>query len=317
MDGLQKSNVTPEDAAAARPLPAVRPDGPVPAYALYGETREDPVLDLMHCESIPARSRLHDWRIRPHRHPGLFQMLYMRRGSAAAEVDGRALRLVAPVVVSMPAAAVHGYAFSRDADGWVVTMPDAAMRGIVADVVGLAACLEVPRVVELRADDGAAFERLVAGVAEEFGRHGADRGCAIRGYLALILVQLGRAVQAGGEAGPAPSNRRAVHLRRFRAAVERDFRDGRSIRDYAAELGLTPVHLNRLCREALGRSALQVVHDRRLLEAKRQLLYTSMTVTEIAYALGYASPAYFSRFFAHRVGRPPSAFRAAAQRAAG
>ncbi len=46
-----------------------------------------------------------------------------------------------------------------------------------------------------------------------------------------------------------------------------------------------------------------------LLEAKRTLSYTNMTVAETAYYLGFADPAYFSRFFSKHAGQSPAAFR--------
>jgi AraC family transcriptional activator of pobA len=54
---------------------------------------------------------------------------------------------------------------------------------------------------------------------------------------------------------------------------------------------------------------LQVVHQRLLLEAKRNLIYTNMTVNQLAERLGFADPAYFSRFFRRLSGASPKAFR--------
>ena len=53
-----------------------------------------------------------------------------------------------------------------------------------------------------------------------------------------------------------------------------------------------------------------MVHTRVLLEAKRELVYTSAAVSEIAYALGFDDPAYFTRFFSKRTGMAPRTFRA-------
>jgi AraC family transcriptional activator of pobA len=55
-----------------------------------------------------------------------------------------------------------------------------------------------------------------------------------------------------------------------------------------------------------------VLYDRILVEAKRCLLYTEMTVAEIGHAIGYDDPAYFNRFFSLRVGRPPGTYRSEA-----
>ena len=62
---------------------------PVPVFQLYGETHAWPTPDPLHCETIPSRSSLYDWEIRPHRHADLVQLLYVRAGEA--ELGDRAL----------------------------------------------------------------------------------------------------------------------------------------------------------------------------------------------------------------------------------
>jgi AraC family transcriptional activator of pobA len=99
-------------------------------------------------------------------------------------------------------------------------------------------------------------------------------------------------------------------LARFQALVERDYRSVRPLTDYAGALGVTPTHLSRVARALTGRPASQLILERRLLEARRALAYTSMQVAEIAYMLGYGDPAYFARVFAKATGESPSAFRA-------
>jgi AraC family transcriptional regulator, transcriptional activator of pobA len=64
-----------------------------------------------------------------------------------------------------------------------------------------------------------------------------------------------------------------------------------------------------LCRQASEKSALELIHDRLLLEAKRNLVYTSMNISEVSYAVGFADPAYFTRFFKRLAGMSPKEFR--------
>ena len=65
----------------------------IPVFKLYGEQLQWPTPDLLHCESIPARSRLHDWEIEPHRHADLCQLLFLYEGQAEIEVEGQVRRL--------------------------------------------------------------------------------------------------------------------------------------------------------------------------------------------------------------------------------
>ena len=78
----------------------------------------------------------------------------------------------------------------------------------------------------------------------------------------------------------------------------------------AATLGITPTQLNRVCHQVLGHSALGVLHGRLVLEAQRDLAYTTLSVKQIALGLGFADAAYFSRFFLRQTGHTPSAWRA-------
>ncbi|MGH8259179.1 MAG: helix-turn-helix domain-containing protein, partial [Steroidobacteraceae bacterium] len=75
------------------------------------------------------------------------------------------------------------------------------------------------------------------------------------------------------------------------------------------ELGVSPKRLRAACVEATGKPPMRLVHERLMLEAKRLLTYTHLTVAQTAYELGFADPAYFSRFFSEHAGEPPIAFR--------
>jgi AraC family transcriptional activator of pobA len=283
----------------------------IPTYALYGETRDDPALGLLHCESIAARSNRHDWEIRPHRHDALFQLLYMRNGTGFAELEGRKERLGPGCLLSLPALTVHGFRFSRDVDGYVVTFPDAALTAVLWEMPDFIAFLSLPRLIWLPQDSDARadLDQAVLRLVEEFGRVAPGRAAVLHAHLSTLLVSFGRAMLVRDSWRAGTRSRKMRHLRDFRATVERTFRNTQSIGTYASSLGITATQLNRLCREVVGKSALDIVHDRLILEAKRELIYTTLTVNEIAYDLGFRDPAYFSRFFRKRTGVPPSRFR--------
>ena len=75
-------------------------------------------------------------------------------------------------------------------------------------------------------------------------------------------------------------------------------------------LDVNESRLRRACLAVTGQSPIDLVHLRLLVEAERQLRYTSMPVTQVAYYLGFDDPAYFTRFFTRRMGLSPRAFRA-------
>src|SRR3546814_8879244 len=62
-------------------------------------------------------------------------------------------------------------------------------------------------------------------------------------------------------------------------------------------LRVTPARLSQACKELLGLTPISVVHEQKLMQAKRKLTYSRISDAEIAYQLGFKDPAYFSRFF--------------------
>ena len=285
----------------------------VPVFALYGERPQTALDESIHCESIARRSRLHDWEIGPHRHEHLFQILYLRAGGGGeALIDGERLRLEPPCALTVPSNAVHGFRFAQDVDGVVITVVERHLAGLHAAARGLDGRLAVPRWHPLadQPDRHARIERACAAFVEEFGGQHPWRGAALHAALAVLLVELGR-LPAAGEPRVAPgAARREQTLQRFRALVERHYRSHRPVGAYAAELGLTATHLNRLCRASFGRSALGMIAARLVLEAERDLAYTTLGVKQVAAGLGFADAAYFTRFFTRHTGRTPTRFRA-------
>lgn len=104
----------------------------------------------------------------------------------------------------------------------------------------------------------------------------------------------------------------------FRRAVEDEFRTLHHVQDYANRLRYSTRTLTRVVTAATGRGAKQYIDDRVLLEAKRILAHTDMTVNTIAKQLGFPTSTDFARFFRFRMGVTPARFRDLTQvRAAG
>ena len=94
------------------------------------------------------------------------------------------------------------------------------------------------------------------------------------------------------------------------ALLEQRHQERWTVADYAKALSITPTHLNRVTRTATGDTASHLILNRLIREARRNLVYTNLPVSTIAYALGFEDPAYFSRVYAAATGLSPRDFRA-------
>ncbi|AWM87553.1 helix-turn-helix domain-containing protein [Microvirga sp. 17 mud 1-3] len=284
----------------------------IPTYALYGEYEDDPNTEWIHGETIQFRSRLHDYVIAPHRHERLFQVLHLAGGEADFVLDGQRHRLVAPSIVTLPPMVVHGYTFTPDVEGTVLTFFAHRLDAMLAAAAEVAPTFGLVQVIPLVAgssEAGMVAEHVAAIAGELASRHPGRLG-AIEAHLALLLIRLHRLHGEARETAPDAKDRALRHLMRFRQLVDEEFRSHKPVEAYSHRLGLTATHLNRLCREHLGETALGIIHSRLALEARRYLTFTSLSAKEVALALAFEDPAYFTRFFKRRTGLTPTEFRA-------
>ncbi|MBB3919485.1 helix-turn-helix transcriptional regulator [Rhizobium fabae] len=155
---------------------------------------------------------------------------------------------------------------------------------------------------------------LVAGFVRELGDPSRASWMVISAYLRLILMALWR---TGGSEAAEQRGRGggASILQRYRQLVEIWFRQHRPISDYARELGVTTDRLHSICSSALGRSPVQLLHERVVQEAKLRLERSARTVQEISDSLGFRDPTYFSHFFKRKTGFSPATYRDFARKA--
>jgi AraC family transcriptional activator of pobA len=287
------------------------PPARLPAYALYGEHRAFAPADRLHCETIAERSRLHDWEIRPHRHAALYQLLVLARGRAETSLDGTRLALDGPALVCVPALAVHGFRFAPDVDGMVFSIDERHLRSLLGTETLLRDSLLRLRGLILPATAFAAVAAAAETLRAELQGDAGWRALAVDAALLRLLVLVARAVPAvpAGSSAAAVPERALTHVQRLRALVDVGYRQQPPLARLAGQLGITPTQLNRVCRQVLGLSAHGVLHARIVLEAQRELSYTSMSIKQIALGLGFSDAAYFTRYFQRRTGHTPSGWR--------
>lgn len=286
----------------------------IPTYKLFGEQQLWPTPEPIHYETIADRSALYDWEITPHSHDNLLQILFLQEGGAGMTLETQAAPLATPCVVMMPPRQAHGFRFSSDVVGHIVTIPYFLLGELLALAPELKGQLDTALYIPLEDDEEAlALMRMCFGrIAREYAGSEAGRLSVLMATLGLVVVWLARA--AGASTGSGTHDRVRHRIERFLDLIERHFREWQPLAFYAGRLGVSTAQLNNNCRSETGASAQQMLHDRLLLEARRLLAYSDLDVTAISYSLGFRDPAYFSRFFARRQGMAPSAFREANRR---
>ncbi|MBP1848657.1 helix-turn-helix domain-containing protein [Rhizobium halophytocola] len=292
----------------------------VPTYSLYGENDRESAEFWVHAESIPSRSSRYDWEIRPHRHEHLFQILHMRRGRCTLSLGQRTVTLEGPAVVVTPPRHDHGFRFSPDIDGSVLTFVAARFPAcrppMDAEPAAMADWLSQPRVVPLEAEQPDR-DFLVLTLAQIEREILTGTASAIALVESLLASALGLMLRISGEAPEGGLDRDRARLALLERMIAEDFRAHLPVTDYARRLGVSATHLNRITTIQTGKPVSRLIAERIVTEAKRELAMTMRPIGEIADSLGFDDQAYFSRFFSSKAGLSPRAYRDRAARPAG
>ena len=273
----------------------------VQSYSLFGESTHLP--DVLHCETIADRSVLHDWELAPHRHARLHQVLLVEKGGGSVTLDGKSHPLSQGSLVNVPPNHVHSFRFEKDTRGWVTTLADELMDELLVGVGTQRS--EINQATVLQSD--AFIAKTVQQIWLEFSSQEKARALMLRGLSGVLLAWVARQL-AAASIGDAQAND-SVLVQRFKALIEQNFASHWKVSQYAKALSISPTHLRRLTRATNGMSALRMIEARLMREARRNLAYTNLSISSIAYTLGFSDPAYFSRVFARDAGISPKAFR--------
>lgn len=241
------------------------------------------------------------WRTEAMRAHDTPRLMYFNKGQGRITVAGLTSGFGPNNLIFIPPRTMYGFEAGPTVFGQVVTIPD-AMAG------------EWPEEhVHLRLRDVVAQKELATLVDALERELLSDRPGHLRAahhQLGLLAIYFERQLQLRGEEIPRAETAAARLVAAYTDLVERDFRLRKGVAGFAAELGVTPTHLARCCRQTCGRSALSILNDRVIYEARLLLRETDAPVGRIAASLGFASPAYFTRAFQSQTGMTPSAFRA-------
>ena len=239
------------------------------------------------------------WRTEAMRSHETARLLFFARGQGRITVAGLTSGYGPNNLVFIPPHTLYGYELTPMVFGQMLTIP-AAMASEWPD-----------EYIHLRLRDVVAQKELALHFDRLERELTSDRAAGSRAahyHLGLLAVLFERHLDARSDAArTGTASARLVAA--YSDLVERDFRTGKGVADYAAELGITPTHLTRCCRETCGKPALSLLNDRILYEARLMLRETKMPVGEIARSLGFSSPAYFTRAFQTAIGATPTAFR--------
>lgn len=289
-------------------------DNFVPTYELYGEEREQKPDFWLHCETLFSRSSLHNFEISLHRHESFFQLLYIEGGTGQVSFDGAIHPFQTPCAIMVPPGFNHGFAFSRDIVGHIVTILSPHMP-FIGDGSGgvMAKWLMHPQLISMKGagdENLALLSSLLRQVQDEFHTRKPYKNSLLESLVQAAFVYVLR--HAYSSKLVEQEDRQIyghARIERLQELIDRHYREHKPVSFYAKLLGVSSTHLNRTVKQLTGRTTQDMVASRLIETAKRDLIAMPSSVQHIAYSLGFSDPAYFSRFFLKMTSETPRTFR--------
>ena len=287
------------------------PASPVPTFYLYGEPHRAVADGFIHVEHLDDRSRPSEWTIRPHAHAGLHHIFWIASGGGAMQAEARVFRFVAPALIVVPASVVHGFSWTSESTGSVLTLANGQLTEITRRDQTIGGLFAAAQVIALADDAARSTQWHMDTLMRELGWSAVGHHAAVEASLLSLAVIAVRSRGPDANAESVRPGQQAALVARFRERIESRYRQREPVAAHAAALGVSESALRAACARSAGLSPALMLDERAVLEARRLLLYSNMSVAQVAYSVGFTDPAYFSRFFARRVGASPRRYRSA------
>jgi AraC family transcriptional regulator, transcriptional activator of pobA len=275
---------------------------------LYGDDYGRYSSEYIFLELIATRSQTFDWSIKPHIHSHLFQVFIVQKGLLLFQEATKEQELEAPCIILIPPTKLHGLIYTPDVEGYILTISESIMEDIFKTSNPIWQTFEGIRILD-NFEEEISFEkllRILANIEVELFRENPERFLMLRSFITQFFISLHR-LNNQVEAQRADSLMMA-HFRKFQHQIKHT-EYPKSIPDFAEELNISPVHLNRICKAVAGKSAIELVHQNIINEAQKYLVHTSYSISEIAFLLKFEYPNYFAKLFKRYVGMSPNEFR--------
>jgi AraC family transcriptional regulator, transcriptional activator of pobA len=291
--------------------PLLMKKGLINFKGLYGDNNSVLLSNFIHHESLETRSKMYDWEINEHLHTDLYQLFIIKSGDGILVSENREINLQSPCIISIPTNTLHGFHFQSDICGDVITLSESFLESILKNSPKL--FMEINQLQHLSFKENVAFFKEI-NVFEEMIRkelleESVEKQIVVQSLFQLLFTHIYRFSLSLNELITSSDNRTLRYFQAFQKSIKQSFQDAKSIEEYAKELNITAVHLNRICQKLVQKSALQIVQDYVINEAKKYLLNTSYSISEVSYFLNFKDPAYFTRLFKKQTGISPSDFR--------
>lgn len=240
----------------------------------------------------------------PHKH-NFYHLVFITKGSGWHEIDFKRHSVKSGAMFFMMPAQVHSWAMSKDTCGIVVEFENLSMFSGDESFVLAEALRPAASYLGLAGEKKKIMSELYLTMLEEYEAEARDFEILLRLNLAQLIILFSRFIKNT----PVKVSRISKFRDEFNELIEKNYKTHHNVEFYAKAMGVATKSLTAKVNRNLGKNVREIIQDRCILESKRLLAYSDLSVSEIALELGFEDPNYFTRFFKLKTKTNPGKFR--------
>lgn len=249
----------------------------------------------------------------PHRHD-FFEVLFLQKGSGFHVIDGNKYEIKPPCVFFLSRGQAHKLELSHDIEGFIFIFTSdfyllnrSNPNSLIEFPFFYTIHQDNPPLLLKNEEDVRFLETIFKrGVQEILSKSQPDIEL-LHSILDLILTTCSSLYEVGES--HLNKGKGQILVKRFFHLLEENHQKNFSINEYAALMGITPNHLTQTVKLLTGKTSSQIIKSKQLLEIKRLLVHTNLSVSEIASQLNFEDQSYFTKFFKRETGLTPLQYR--------
>lgn len=248
---------------------------------------------------------------KPHKHSSYLCILFTK-GIGSHEIDFSTYAVKPGNLFVISPGKTHHWELSDDVDGFIFTHTKDAYdlhysHTMISNFPFFQSVQNSP-LIELEESHFSEIVLIFESMLSEYSSQEMLKHQVLVSYSDIMYAKLSRIYLKGETEQVINHSLYSQKFNELEKLIEEHFVLEKSPSKYASMMNITPKHLNRITQSVIGKTTSEVILDRILLEAKRIMLHTSKSFSEIAIGLGYEDYAYFSRLFKQKTGLTPSQF---------
>ena len=248
---------------------------------------------------------------KPHKHD-FYAVFLFTKGSGSHEIDFQTYEVKPGTLFFLYPGQTHSWDLSDDIDGFLFFhSKEFYDLGYVTNSIKYYPFLDSnhpDKCYYLDEKTSFQLEIVLKDILDEYQSSLWKRKQLILSYLTQLYIKINRFIEEVSSVEFNQLRHYQFIFNQFENLLEKHYVQEKLASEYAEKLNITQKHLNRVVKSITTKTTTDIILERVILEAKRNLIYTDDSFSKIANKLGYEDYAYFSKIFKKRVGVSPSEF---------